>query len=321
VALVLSLQLAAGLLFCAPTAQAQPTADAAPGAAPTDAAPTDAAPTDDPAAGPPGPQYYLDEGSEPVDPAPAPARPVDPRASQPPPPILVYEPPPPMGYPVYEPPPPPKPRRVAPEYSLWLGARLGFFHPFGNAWAKCTAVDRGNFCVATENVPWHDFAGSGPMAELDVGARLGRRHVLFLAWERASLGAGDLKDDTLGAQRAGESDFMGLGLRFSSDPDAVGLLVEIVVGGRRFRTSWENGDELKLEEAPFESRIGVGADIRLSRALAISPLITLGGGQFGKATYYDKATNTESDAIDIVASHAWLTLQMGVHLDLFGSAN
>lgn len=309
VALARSLLLSASLVLCAASAAAQPNPDDSP----------PPGPAADPAAGPPGPQYYVDEGADPdAPPAPAPA---SGPGTEPPPPIQVYEPPPPMGYPVYEPPPPPKPRHVAPEYSLWVGARLGFFHPFGNAWANCTAVDRANFCLATENQPWQDFAGSGPMAELDVGARLGRRHVLFFAWERASLSAGDLRDESRGAQRSGESDFMGLGLRFSSDPDAVGLLVEIVVGGRRFRTSWENGDELKLEEAPFESRIGVGADIRLSQALAISPLITLGGGQFGKATYYEKATNTERDAIDIVASHAWLTLQMGVHLDLFGSGN
>lgn len=271
----------------------------------------------------PGPEYYVEPAPETETPPPAAhpgSQPPPPgyATNEPPPPIVVYEP---QAPGVYEPPPPPRPRHLAPEYSLWLGGRLGYFHPFGNAWATCTAVDRSGVCLESRGEEWQNYASSGPMGELDVGARLGRRHVLFLTWERASLGKGDLELPANGDQQDGETDFFGLGLRFSSDPDNVGLLIEIVVGGRRFRTSWANGDELRLEDAPFESRIGIGADIRLSRAFALSPMLTLGGGQFGTATYYTKGTNTEAEQADIVASHAWVTLQMGAHFDLLGSKN
>ncbi|MCA9643575.1 MAG: hypothetical protein KC492_22910 [Myxococcales bacterium] len=290
------------------------------GAAPEPPPVDPAAPEAQPAPGP-GPQYYVEPAPETqTPPPPAQRQPPPPgyATSEPPPPIVVYEP---QAPGVYEPPPPPRPRHLAPEYSLWLGGRIGYFHPFGNVWATCTAVDRSGICLASEGEEWQNYASSGPMGELDVGARLGRRHVLFFTWERAKLGKGDLDIAGNGEQQDAETDFFGLGLRFSSDPDNVGLLIEIVVGGRRFRTSWANGDELRLEDAPFESRIGIGADIRLSRAFSLSPMLTLGGGQFGTATYYNKATNSESEQADIVASHAWVTLQMGAHFDLLGSKN
>ncbi|MBX3183007.1 MAG: hypothetical protein KIT72_17560 [Polyangiaceae bacterium] len=235
---------------------------------------------------------------------------------EPPPPMRVYEPPPPY---VYEPPPPLRPRHVAPEYSLWVGGRIGSFHPFGNAWGECTVVERSGVCLKTRGVPWSDYAASGMMGELDIGARLGRRHVLFFGWERASLGPGALELEGSGVSQRGETDFFGVGLRFSSNPNSVGLLIEIMVGARRFRVAWDDGSELLLENAPFESRIGIGADIRLSKLFSLTPLITLGGGQFGDVTFYDAASDTHTEPSDLPTSHAWVTLQVGAHFDLFGS--
>ncbi len=268
------------------------------------------------------PHYYVDTDepdaapSSATPPNAAPTHAPSGAPAQPPPPMRVYEPPPPH---VYEPPPPPRPRHQAPEYSLWVGGRVGSFHPFGHAWGECTVVERSGVCLKTRGVPWSDYASTGMMGELDIGARLGRRHVLFFGWERASLGSGGLEVEGSGVSQRGESDFFGLGLRFSSNPNSVGLLIEVMVGARRFRVSWDDGSELLLENAPFESRIGIGADIRLSPLFSLTPLITLGGGQFGDVTFYDAASNTHTEPLDLPTSHAWVTLQLGAHFDLFGS--
>jgi hypothetical protein len=264
----------------------------------------------EPPAGPP-PQYYVEPAERPQ-PVPQPQP-----ESRPPPAGVVYEPPPPgaYGYPVvYEPPPPPKPRHVAPKYSLWLGARVGWFIPFGSLWAEHLG---GN---VYEEVSWSRFASQGPMFEVDIGARLGRHYNLFFLWERASLGTGSEFDKAFGGQRSGETDFYAIGLRISSDADRVGFLTEIDLGYRRFRARWEDGTELQLTEAPLEFRLGLGADIRIGPMFSLSPMVTLGVGSFRSAEW--KLPNGETrDATlpgDRAAGHGWLTLQVGGHFDIAG---
>lgn len=283
------------------------------------------------------PHYYVDQEGEGQAPPPPPGRQPPAQGGQP-----TYEPPPPgygYGYgpqqPVYEPPPPPKPRHTAPKYSLWVGGRLGWSIPFGNAWAECSVVTSNGVCVEARGVPWSDFASAGPKFELNLGARLGRYHNLFFVWERTAFGpaskpvelSGELFDDpdtpqeetyTLDGQDGAESDYYGLGLRFSSDPDDIGLLLELTIGARRFRTEYSDGTELRLEDGLFEARIGIGADIRLSRLMSLSPIFVFGGGQFGKATF-ELGDGTELEAGDVAASHAWVAFEMGMHFDLFPS--
>ena len=260
-----------------------------------------------PPPGPPGtppPQYY-------VEPPPAAGGEGPPRSAQGP-----YEPPPPgYGYPeVWEPPPPPKPHHRAPKTALWLGPRVGWFVPFGSLWAKSDNV--GNY----SEVRWSDYASSGPMFELDAGMRFSRYYNVFFAWERALLGAGSAEAGLRGGQKAGDSDYYAIGLRFSSDPDRVGFLTEVNIGYRRFRAAWADGTELQLTEAPLEFRIGIGADIRVSSAFSLSPMITLGAGAFGKAEWVaPNGTRTDAQGVnDQGAGHGWLTLQLGAHFDLFG---
>jgi hypothetical protein len=237
----------------------------------------------------------------------------------------VYEPPPPgYGYGpamVYEPPPPPEPRHVAPKYSLWLGGRLGWFVPFGNAWGVCTGIDAFGDCVTADAVSWGDYASSGPLFELDAGARLGRNYNVFLLWEHAQLGTGDA--DLASTQDSAETDYYAIGLRVSSDPDELGLLTELTLGYRRFRAVFEDGSELQLTDAPLEIRIGLGADIRLSRLVSLTPLATVGFGSFGEVEAVGPAGSTAELALDpdpdIRATHGWFTLQLGGHFDLLGS--
>jgi len=207
---------------------------------------------------------------------------------------------------------------VAPKYSFWLGARLGWFIPFGDLWAQGVPDSQG--FINLTGVPWSDYASSGPMFELDVGARLGRNYNLFLTWERASLGTGELAPDANGGQQNGDSDFYAIGLRVSSDPDKVGFLTEIAIGARRFHAVWADGTELQLTDAPFEARLGLGADIRLGPLFSLSPLITVGIGGFGTAEAV-APDGTRTDAMgqyDERTGHGWLTFQLGGHFDIAG---
>jgi len=214
-----------------------------------------------------------------------------------------------------EPPPPPEPHHLAPRTALVVGVRGGWFLPFGNVWARRTAV-------GVTGVPWTDYSTSGPMLELNAGVRLSRYYTLFALWERAWLrgGKGDSQSAALlGKSEDGDTDFWGLGIRTSTDPDHLGLVTELAIGYRRARAKFENGDEIQFTNSPFETRLGLGAELRLSREFSISPMATIGFGQFGtvetvsQGEIRDLTHNAQADA------HAWATFTIGGHFDLFGS--
>jgi hypothetical protein len=95
---------------------------------------------------------------------------------------------------VFEPPPPPEPHHIGPRTALWLGVRAGVFIPFGSLWARCTNCSAANTTdqyATVQGVPWRDYSTSGPMFELDAGARLSRNYTVFALWERAELGSGN----------------------------------------------------------------------------------------------------------------------------------
>jgi hypothetical protein len=192
-------------------------------------------------------------------------------------------------------------------------------------WADCTQPLPGNDCNNFDGVNFTDYASSGPLFELDVGARLGRNYNLFLLWERAELGRGgrDPASEPLrpGQQQdGGNTDYYAIALRVSSDPDKVGFLTEIALGARRLRTTWADGSELQLTEAPFEARLGLGADIRMGPAFSLSPLVTLGVGAFGDAKIVapDGSSTDATDDSDARTGHGWLTIQIGGHFDVGG---
>jgi hypothetical protein len=286
----------------------------------------------------PPPEYYVEPSTGPApapvpgaSPPPASAAPGAPPASAgeppappgppPPPPEgeAIYEPPPPgffSGEPVVEPPPPPEPHHIAPRTALWLGARVGWFIPFGNVWARRTSD------VTVDGVPWRDYSTSGPMFELDAGVRLSRNYNLFALWERAQLGAGrgDAASGIAGKADHGDSDFWGVGVRASSDPDRTGFVTELALGYRRARAVYDDGTEVQFTDAPFEARLGVGADIRLNRVVSLSPMFTLGVGSFDKIESVTRGGVTDITGSNAQADgHAWATLSIGGHFDLLGS--
>jgi hypothetical protein len=297
-----------------------------------EAAPAQTEPTPE---GSPPPDYYTEPPEPPAEPRqaaqpePAPSSSAAP-APRPkparPPAAVVHEPPPPgvAYYPVYEPPPPPEPRHVAPKTALWLGARVGWFVPFGAGWAECVARDAYGYCLY-DSIPLRDYVSSGPLLELDLGMRLGRRYNLLFTWEHAELGGGSNQPDRVPttppselASSGGDTDFYALGLRFSSDPDRVGFLTEFALGYRRLRAKWDDGTELRLTDGLFEFRLGLGADIRLSPSFTLSPLATIGFGSFGDGEWVDSNGAGENVWVDARDAHGWLTLQLGGHFDIGG---
>jgi hypothetical protein len=305
-------RIAGSVLLLASSAAAQ--------TAPSPSSTTETPPAAPPPAGAAPPGYYVESAPAPADGTPPPAEGAPPEHASAPV-EAIYEPPPPGGGAVFEPPPPPAPRHVAPKYSLWLGARVGWFLPFGNLFARAQPPDAYGF-YGFRRVPWSDYASSGLMLEADVGARIGRNYTVFALWERAQLGSGDAEEDLYGSQSGADSDFWGLGVRASSSPSRVGLITEVALGYRRARATWEDGTELRFTDGAVEGRLGFGADIRINPLLSISPLVTVGVGSFGtiRRVLPDGSSYDETRSRDEGDSHAWLTLGIGGHADLFGTS-
>jgi hypothetical protein len=210
---------------------------------------------------------------------------------------------------VFEPPPPPEPHHLAPRTAFLLGARTGWFIPFGSS-------------GGANGVDWSNYASSGPMLELNAGMRLARLYCVFALWERAWLGSGqgDSQSSTLTGKSAhGDTDFWGVGLRASTNPDQLGFVTELSLGYRRARAKFDNGDQIQFTNAPFETRLGIGADFRLSRLVALSALATVGFGQFGTIESVSKGEIRDQTHHGQADAHGWATFTVGGHFDLFGS--
>jgi hypothetical protein len=287
-----------------PKEEAAPVAPSAPAeatpapAAPAPAAPAPAAPAPAPSGGPP--TYYVE---------PQPPRSHFGYEAQP------YEPPPPpLAY--YEPPPPPPrrlPRKAPPRTAFWIGARAAWFIPFGSVWLDGADYGGGLFFRRRS---FADYASPGPSGELDVGARLGRRYNLFGLWEHATLGTGSLDDKAFGGQARGSTNLYGVGLRFSTDPADVGFLMEIALGVRDFHAHWDDGTTLALTDA-FDARVGIGADVRINRCFALSPMLVLGGGSFNRGHWSGPAGSQGAfDTLDQPGQYGTLKLEVGAHFDV-----
>lgn len=215
--------------------------------------------------------------------------------------------------------PAPKASHRSPKTSLWMGARVGWLFPSGALWRDGYIEDR--LCCLYEYRGWSEVATSGPMFELDIGARFSRRYSVLALWEYSSLGPGKRLGNEFGGQQRGDSHFLGAGLRFSSDPDDVGVVVEVALGWRHFKASWERGTELIASDDFFNTRLGLGVDIRVNEHLALSPLMTIGGGVFmdPEWKFADGSSTSALGPLGDASQHTVFSFQLGAHFDLLQS--
>jgi hypothetical protein len=207
--------------------------------------------------------------------------------------------------------------------SLWLNARAGWLFPFGNAWAKGHVVTppTGPSYIVLDSEPWTNYAQSGPTFELNAGARIARSYMVFALWERTQTRAGKYVSPRDGEQTGGDTDFWALGLRANSDPDRLGFITEVAIGYRRARTRFENDTEYQFTDAPFEARLGLGAEYRTSRMMSFSLLGTVGVGAFGNIQSVSANGDVRSvtDGNDAADGHAWAAINVGASFDLLPS--
>jgi hypothetical protein len=155
--------------------------------------------------------------------------------------------------------------RAAPEYSLWLGGRLGLL-TYGGGFYR----DPPNHAIETTG----NFVRPGVGLEVDIGARLASRYIPYLALEFGLMGPGHRFDQTT-AQAT--TYFYGAGLRYvAGDVNRIGFAGDLSVGYRRVQIT--NGPSTWAAGGVEIFRLGLGVDLRVQRRITISPVATLSGG-------------------------------------------
>ncbi len=206
----------------------------------------------------------------------------------------------------------------APRYALWTGARLGVLAYGGGLY-----VDPNTYTETTGN-----FVSNGLALELDVGARIERRYIPYLALELGLVGAGHRFDQT--SATAGTS-FVGIGMRLlAGDVNNVSFASELSFGFRKMQVSNSTGT---WSASGFEFlRLGLGADIRLANHFTLSPMLTVSGGTLTDTSGSIGFGPNQGDGLtgtpDYVnhgqiptnqqATYAAFVLGCGAHFDLFG---
>lgn len=191
--------------------------------------------------------------------------------------------------------------------------------PTGALWSKAFRAE--NAVGETSPVDWAGYAGSGLAFEANAGVRLGRNYTVFAAWEHGFLGSGEIDDDPeLGKPDGASTDFYGGGLRFATNPDKLGLVLELALGYRVFTSSWDSGARVELQGDSISARLGIGLNYRFSESLEISPMITLGSGTFGNGTFYrpngETRATLDNQQRDGQSQHTPIVLQIGGHFDI-----
>jgi hypothetical protein len=251
-------------------------------------------------------------GSAPDEALPPPPPPPPPSATEPP---LLLGPasPPPLA--------PVRPRgKHAPRYSLWTGARFGFLG-FGGGFYGITVGNSSTTEWTTQIVK------PGPTLEADVGVRLGRRFIPFIFYERAVLGPGERFTGDSGA--TAYSELYGLGLRFTAgDVNTAGFLTEISIGERNVGVN-ANGQSYRMSGFEY-FKLGLGAEIRISSLLVLSPLASLSTGTLtgtsGSVTFSSQGSRDgvtqppyeNGASIQDQRGYVMLSLTCGAHFDLLG---
>ncbi len=195
--------------------------------------------------------------------------------------------------------------RVA-DRSLWAGARAGIFAPYGGLFAERNLV-------TTE---FRDVAVAGPDVELDVGARFAQRFVVHVYGELAILGAGTGPEWTQGhgAQTSAHTESAGVALRWLAHPASWGPVLEVGFGYRWLDAAWQDGTGLRLRGLG-NARLGIGMNVRLARAVELSPMLSFSTGAFRDRTFAGQPIGAQT------SSYTTMTLGVGGHFDLFARSD
>jgi hypothetical protein len=154
----------------------------------------------------------------------------------------------------------------APSFSLWVGGRLGVLAYWGSLYINNQATG------ATETTG--NFVNPGLGLEVDVGARLAKRFVPYFGYEWGFVAPGHRFD---GASATAHTAFYGGGFRYlAGDVDTVSFVSDLSFGFREFSVT--SGSSTWTTRAFELFRLGLGAEIRISNLLAVSPMMTLTGG-------------------------------------------
>lgn len=209
----------------------------------------------------------------------------------------------------------------APKYSLWLGGRLGLLAYAGGVYLDDPISGR------VESIG--NFVTPGLALEADVGARIDRRFIPYVALELGLVGAGRRFDGQ--STRAGTS-FFGLGFRYlAGDVDSVAFASDLSFGLRRLEVSNPSGRWAVTALEIF--RLGLGAEIRLSNRLTLSPMLTLSGGSFTDVDGSIQFSPNQGDGAmgpslqapgggsipgQYATTYYAIVIGSGAHFDLFG---
>ena len=209
--------------------------------------------------------------------------------------------------------------RHAPRNALWLGARLGFLAYGGGLYVR----DQNTGSVETMG----NFIRPGAALEFDVGARLARHYVPYVGVEFGLATPGRRFDST--DTQTGTT-FIGVGFRYvAGDTDSVAFVSDVSFGFRKFAASSSTGAWSASGIELF--RVGLGAEIRLTNYLTLSPLITVSGGTLTDTSGSISFAPNQPDGLSgppfegngTIPSYAQtsyyaVVLGCGAHFDLFG---
>ena len=209
------------------------------------------------------------------------------------------------------PPEPPEPPAHCPKYSLYAGPRLGFlFYGLGFWGNPQTDVTQGTGGIV----------GNGLAAQVDVGARISYHYIPYVFYEHGFMGKGSRFE---GVSASATHRFYGIGIRqVTGDVDSVGFLTDISFGLRTLTLSREN--ESYTMQSLALLNIGLGAEIRLTTLISISPLLRASFGSMNDTSGTVKfADGTEPDfnrgqSIGNGRFYAAISLGIGGHFDIFG---
>ena len=203
----------------------------------------------------------------------------------------------------------------APKFALWTGARVSFigfgFDFYRNA--------------NSENETTGNLVGNGVAPEFDVGVRIAHRFIPYVFFEHGFLAAGHRFDGDDAASAS--TDTYGVGLRFlSGNVDHVSFCTDISVGRRV--VSVRNGSGTYSISGIEILRLGLGAEMRLSSNVTLSPMLGVAAGTLndssGSISWANRgdgitAPPYENGArVDSSRPYVILTAGLGAHFDLGG---